>query len=82
MSWATPLKSKHGQVVNPHTIETYFVLLKETVIKYSIMEDCMYGTDEIGCTPSEGQKERVMGGHKAGPQHQQQGEIMKIPLSL
>jgi len=73
MSWVTPLESKRGQVVNPHTIEAYFALLKETVTKYGITEDCTYGTDEIGCTPSEGQKERVMGGRKAGPQYQQQG---------
>ena len=57
MSWATPLESKCGQAVNPHTIEAYFALLKETVTKYHVTEDCMYGTDEIGCTPSEGQKE-------------------------
>ena len=49
------------------------MLVKETVIKYGVTEDCTYGTDEIGCTPSEGQKERVMGGCKAGPQYQQQG---------
>ena len=73
MSWATLLESKHDQAVNPHTIEAYFVLLKETITKYGITEDCTYGTDEIGCTPSEGQKERVMGGCKSEPQYQQQG---------
>jgi hypothetical protein len=54
-------------------MEAYFKLLKETVTEYNITEDCTYGTDEIGCTPSEGQKERVMGGRKTGPQYQQQG---------
>ena len=73
MSWATPLESKHGQAVNPHTIEAYFALLKETVTEYGIMEDCTYGTDKIRFTPSEGQKESMMGGCKAGPQYQQQG---------
>lgn len=73
MSWLTPLELKHGCAVNPHTMEAYFKLLKETVTKYNIMEDCTYRTDEIGCTPSEGQKERVMDGCKTGPQYQQQG---------
>lgn len=73
MSWSTPLESKRGRAVNPHTMSAYFALLKDTITKYSITEDCTYGTDEIGCTPSEGQKERVMGGRKAGPQYQQQG---------
>jgi hypothetical protein len=47
-------------------MEAYFTLLKDTVKKYKIMEDCTYRTDEIGCAPSEGQKEQVMGAWKAG----------------
>ena len=81
-SWATPLESKRGQAVNPHTIEAYFALLKETVTKYHVTEDCMYGTDEIGCTPSEGQKERVMVGAKLDHSINNRGEITKIPLSM
>jgi hypothetical protein len=38
---------------------------------YGIEEECTYGSDEIGCNPAEGRKERVMGSRKPGPQYQQ-----------
>ena len=69
MSWFTPLELKWGWAVNEHTVKA-FTLLQDTVTKYNI-EELTYGTDKMGCNPAEGQKERVMGGKKAGPQYQQ-----------
>jgi hypothetical protein len=71
MSWSTPLDSKRGRAVNPHTAEAWFSLLKQTITDYNVEEECTYGTDEIGTNPAEGQKEHVMGGKKSGPQYQQ-----------
>jgi hypothetical protein len=71
MSWSTPLESKRGRAVNPHTARAWFSLLEKTVTDYKVEEECTYGTDEVGCNPAEGQKERVMEGWKSGPQYQQ-----------
>jgi hypothetical protein len=71
MSWSAPLESKCGRAVNPHTKDAWFSLLQQTITDYGIEEECIYGTDEIGCNPAEGWKERVMGSRKPGPQYQQ-----------
>ena len=71
MSWSTPLESKRGRAVNPHTKDAWFSLLQQTITDYGVEAECTYGTDEIGCNPAEGQKERVMGSLKPGPQYQQ-----------
>ena len=72
MSWSAPLESKRGRAVNPHTKDAWFSLLQQTITDYGIEEECTYdGTDEIGCNPAEGRKERVMGSRKPGPQYQQ-----------
>jgi hypothetical protein len=71
MSWSTPLESKRGRTVNPHTKDAWFSLLQQTIMDYGIEAECTYGTDEIGCNPAEGRKERVMGSQKPGPQYQQ-----------
>ena len=79
MSWATSLKSKHGQAVNPHIIEAYFVLLKEMVVKYNITEDCTYGTD----APLQRARKRGWWvGTKLGHSINNREGIVKIPLSL
>jgi hypothetical protein len=61
MSWSTPLESKRGLAVNPHTKDAWFSLLQQTIMDYGIEEECTYGSDEIGCNPAEGRKECVMG---------------------
>lgn len=71
MSWSSPLESKRARAVNPHTIEAWFNLLEETVKSKEIVPECTYGADEVGCNPSGGEDERVMGGRKSGPQYQQ-----------
>lgn len=73
--WSTTLDSKRGRAVNPHTKASWFQMLEDVVLQYKIVEETTYGTDEVGCNPSEGQKEWVMGGHKPGPQYQQRDGI-------
>jgi hypothetical protein len=70
-SWARPLESKRGRAVNPATNEAWFTLLGDTLTKYNIKEENIYGVDEVGCQPSGGVKERVVGGRGLGPQYQQ-----------
>ena len=67
MSWSTPLKSKHGHAVNPHTKDAWFSLLQQTITDYGVEVECIYGTDEIRCNLAEGQKECVIRGLKPGP---------------
>jgi hypothetical protein len=71
MSWSTPLGSKFGRTVNPHTKNAWFLLQQQTITDYGVEAECTYGTDKIGCNPVEGQKECVMGSLKPGPQYQQ-----------
>lgn len=71
MSWSTPLETKRGRAVNPHTIKAWFDILHETVEKYGITADITFGSDEIGSSPADGRKERVMGSRKPAPQYQQ-----------
>lgn len=73
MSWASNLDTKRGRAVNPHTHKLWAELLGETIKKYEIVKEMTYGTDEIGCSGSTGQRERVMGTKCAGPQYQQIG---------
>jgi hypothetical protein len=73
MSWASNLDTKRGRAVNPHTHKLWAELLGETIEKYEIVKEMTYGTDEIGCSGSTGQRERVMGAKRAGPQYQQIG---------
>lgn len=73
MSWASNLDAKRGRAVNPHTHRLWVKLLGETIEKYGIVKQATYGTDEIGCSGSTGQCERVMGQKRSAPQYQQIG---------
>lgn len=70
-SWSTPLDSKRGRAVNEHTIKAFYDLVEHVTEKYDIQPENIYGTDEIGTNPANGEKERVIGGKKNGPQYQQ-----------
>jgi CRISPR/Cas system CSM-associated protein Csm2 small subunit len=71
MSWSRPLETKRGRAVNPFTKEAFYKILDDTVKKYDITEERMFGTDEIVLQGSMGMLERVMGACKLGPQYQQ-----------
>ncbi|SJL16830.1 uncharacterized protein ARMOST_20359 [Armillaria ostoyae] len=73
MTWSTPLEEKQGCAVNPHTNEAWFTMLGEVIKKYDIAEELTYRTDEIGCSESTGQRDRVMGAHDRRPHYQQIG---------
>ncbi|SJK99862.1 uncharacterized protein ARMOST_03173 [Armillaria ostoyae] len=73
MAWSTPLEEKQGRAVNPHTNEAWFTMLGKVIKKYDIAEELTYGTNEIGCSGSTGQRERVMGAHDRQPHYQQIG---------
>lgn len=70
-TWARPLEAKRGRAVNPHTNESYFTLLEDTIKTYSIEQECTYAVDEAGFQTGTGQSERVIGGKGKGPQYQQ-----------
>ena len=70
MSWATPLEAKRGQAVNEHTVGAWFNLLEEINLDHVVEPHNMYGTDEMGTHTSDGEQERVIGGHQPGPQYQ------------
>lgn len=72
-SWATPLEEKRGQGANPHADAAWWELLGETLTKYNIKPENIYGVDEVGIQPQGGQRERVIGGRKKAPQYQQRG---------
>lgn len=71
ISWSRPLVAKRARAVNPITNEAWFSLLGDTMKKYNIKEENIYAVDEMGCQPSGGEDERVMGGRKHTPQYQQ-----------
>lgn len=71
MGYARPLESKWGQAVNPANNEAWFQLLGETIMKYDIKPATTYAADESGFQPAGGERERVMGSRKKGPQYQQ-----------
>lgn len=69
--WSCPLEVKHGQAVNPAMNEAWFNLVEETFTKYNIKAHNTYAVDKLGCQPSGGEEERIIGGWKPGPQYQQ-----------
>jgi hypothetical protein len=71
MLWARLLESKRGRAVNPATNEAWFTLLGDTLTKYNIKEENIYSVDEVGCQPSGGVKEHVIGERGPGLQYQQ-----------
>lgn len=70
-SWSRPLEAKRGRAVNSATNEAWFNLVEETFTKYNVKAHNTYAVDELGCQPSGGEEERVIGGRKPGPQYQQ-----------
>lgn len=75
-SWSSTLDTKRGRAVNPNTIKAWFTLLGDTMTHYHIDDAALvYGTDEVGCNPADGRKERVIGARKNGPQYQQRDGV-------
>lgn len=48
-----------------------YTLLQTNVTKHGITEERTWGVNEIGCQPSGGVQERVMGAKRKGPMYQQ-----------
>lgn len=71
MSWSSPLESKRGRAVNDHTAKAWFDLVERTVLEFNIVPETTHGTDEVGTNTHNGERERVMGAHRNGPQYQQ-----------
>lgn len=65
-----------GKQWTPNTIKAWFSLLGNTMTHYHTDDPALvYGTDEVGCNPADGQKERVIGARKNGPQYQQRDGV-------
>jgi hypothetical protein len=70
-AWSTPLESKRAQAVNPNTNAAWWELLGNTLEEHNIEVENIYGVDEVGCQPYGADRERVIGGKRAGPHYQQ-----------
>ena len=66
--WSSPLDSNRGRTVNENTHKSW---CKDTLEKYNINEDCIWGADETGFQPGHGLKHRVIGATKQKIQHEQ-----------
>ena len=71
VSWSRALDSKRGQAVNPHTHKAWFDLLQHIYKEFNLDEECIFAADETGISPDSGDRERVIGRRKPGPQYQQ-----------
>ncbi|KAJ3494531.1 hypothetical protein NLJ89_g10787 [Agrocybe chaxingu] len=71
VSWVTALEEKWDQGANPHANEAWWNLLCETLTKYNIKPENIYGVDEVGIQAQGGEQERVFGSQKKTPQYQQ-----------
>ncbi|KIM35937.1 hypothetical protein M413DRAFT_78899 [Hebeloma cylindrosporum] len=82
ISRSRPLEDKRGRAVNPHTNAEYWKILRETLEKYSILPENIYGTDEIGIqTQGGGEREYVFGARrKAAPYQQRSGTWENITV--
>lgn len=82
ISQSRPLEDKRGRAVNPHTNAEYWKILGETIEKYSILPENIYGTDEIGIqTQGGGEREYVFGARqKATPYQQRSGTRENITV--
>jgi len=69
--WCLPLDGNRGHAVNKNTHKAWCDLLKDTLEKYAIEEDCIWAADETGFQPSSGMKQHVIGSVKRKMQHQQ-----------
>lgn len=70
MSWATPLEAKRGRAVNEQTINAFYDILEHVTEKYEINFKLIYGVDEFGTNPFNGERERVIGGVGNDPRYQ------------
>ena len=69
-----PIDATRAQAANPHANAEWFKLLGETIKKYDIQPDCIYGTDESGFMMGLHQRWMVIG--EAGKmQYEQHGKI-------
>jgi hypothetical protein len=73
LSDSRPLEDKRGRAINPHTNEAWFDMLEETIQKYGIQPEDIYGTDEVGIQSRGTERERVFGTRRKGAQYQQRG---------
>lgn len=82
ISRSRPLEDKRGHAVNLHTNAEYWKILGETIEKYSILPENIYGTDEIGIqTQGGGEHEYVFGARqKATPYQQRSGTRENITV--
>ncbi|KIK00384.1 hypothetical protein K443DRAFT_28353, partial [Laccaria amethystina LaAM-08-1] len=51
----------------------WFDMLEETIQKYGIQPEDIYGTDEVGIQSRGTERERVFGARRKGAQYQQRG---------
>lgn len=80
--YSTGLESKRGRAVNLNTHEAWFKVLGDTLKKYNVDPDCIYGCDETGFMPGRGTRTRVFG--KAGKkvQHKQESGKREMNTAL
>jgi hypothetical protein len=69
--WSSSLDTARGRAVNPHTHKAWCNLLKETLDRENIEEDCIWAADETGFQPGGRPKQRVFGPSQKKTQHQQ-----------
>jgi hypothetical protein len=69
--WSSSLDTARGRAVNPHTHKAWCNLLKETLDRENIEEDCIWAADETGFQPGGGPKQRVFSPSQKKTQHQQ-----------
>lgn len=69
--WSSPLDGNQGHAVNKNTYKAWCDLLKDTLEKYAIKENCIWAADETGFQPGSGMKQCVISSAKQKMQHQQ-----------
>jgi hypothetical protein len=75
MSRSRPLEDKRGRGANPHTNKAWWTLLgPDTIEKFNIKPQNMYGSDEVGVqAQGGGEREHVFGARKKAAPYQQRG---------
>lgn len=72
MARSRPLEDKRGRAANPHTNDAWWKLLGETITKYNIKPENIYGSDEVGIqAQGGGEREYVFGARRKGTPYQQ-----------
>ena len=62
----------YSSIVNRHTHKAWCDLLKETLNRENIEDNCIWATDETGFQPDGGPKQHIFGPSQKKTQHQQQ----------